>query len=137
MGISDCHKIVTTCLRVNLPRLRNKNIIYRSFKNFDKETFLKKLKEAMSTCVFTMDTNKSYDIIVNTIVMLLDTYAPLKKKILRGNQSRFMNKELSKAIMKRSALKSKYHKHPNSTNRALFKKKKKYMRFSEKKGHKK
>ena len=52
--------------------------------------------------------------------MSINTYAPLK--ILRGNQSRFMNKELSKAIMKRSALKSKYHKHPNSTNRALFKK---------------
>ena len=39
LGISDCHKIITTCLRVNLSRLRTKNIIYRSFKNFDKESF--------------------------------------------------------------------------------------------------
>ena len=29
-GISDCHKLITTSLRVNLPRRRNKNVIYNN-----------------------------------------------------------------------------------------------------------
>ena len=53
---------------------------------------------------------------------LLDKFAPLKSKTVRGNQSRFMNKTLSKAIMKRSSLKSKYLKEKSSANRAKFKK---------------
>ena len=36
---------------------------------------------------------------------LLNKYGPLKKKILRHNNSPFMTKELRKEIMKRSELK--------------------------------
>lgn len=38
----------------------------------------------------------------------LNVHAPKKQKFLRGNNSPFMNKELSKAIMERSRLRNKY-----------------------------
>ena len=83
LGISDCHKLITTSLRVNLPRLRNKCVIYRSFKIFNKEQCLKKLKSALSNCDSVTDTNIIYDNLVDTIVTLLDEYAPLKKKNIK------------------------------------------------------
>ena len=42
-------------------------------------------------------------------------------KILRGNQGKFMNKELSKAIMTRSRLKSLYNQNPTPANRKNYK----------------
>ena len=41
---------------------------------------------------------------------VVDKHAPLKKKPIRGTQARFMNKELSKAIMHRSKLRNIYNK---------------------------
>ena len=64
----------------------------------------------------------------------LDIHAPSKKKIMRGNQNRFMNKELSKAIMKRSRLKSKYHKTKNTFDRIKYKNK--FMYKIERQGYK-
>ena len=36
--------------------------------------------------------------------MVHDKHAPIKKKIVRGNEAPFMTKELSKVIMNRSKL---------------------------------
>ena len=123
LGISDCHKMISSCLRSHVPRIKSKTIKYRSFKNFDTETFLKELGDAFQTTDFIKNSvNESYENLINQLISKLDKYAPLKTKKVRGNQSRFMNKELSKAIMKRSQLKSKYLKNKNSLNRSLFKK---------------
>ena len=69
-----------------------------------------------------LDTNSAYDNLINILVALLDEFAPIKKKRIRGNQSRFMNKDFSKAIMKRSALKSKYLRERTVPNRLRLKK---------------
>ena len=39
---------------------------------------------------------------------ILNLYAPLKKKYLRANHSKFISKELSKDIMLRSKLRNKF-----------------------------
>ena len=122
LGVSDCHKMVSTCLRSKIPRIRTKNIFYRSLKNYDKDKFLKELSEKLNATNFSNDVDNSYDNLINSLVINLDKFAPLKKKKVRGNQSRFMNKELSKAIMKRSHLKSKYLRSPTNLNRTNFKK---------------
>ena len=112
LGISDCHKMVVTHLRAHIARLKTKNIIYRSMKNFNKEMFLNELNDQLNnfTCI---ETNTAYDNLLNTLIKVLDKYAPLKKKKVRGNQSRFMNK----AIMKRSSLRSKYLKNKTLINK--------------------
>ena len=40
--------------------------------------------------------------------MVLNKNAPIKEKIVRGNEAPFMTKELSKTIIKRSKLKNRY-----------------------------
>ena len=48
------------------------------------------------------------DIFKMTFLNVLNRFARLKKKYLRPNHSRFVNKELNKAIMERSRLRNEY-----------------------------
>ena len=50
---------------------------------------------------------QQYDIFISIFRRVLDKHAPLITKKLRGNQAKFMTKELRKAIMDRSRLKNK------------------------------
>ena len=50
---------------------------------------------------------------------LTDSFAPIKKKYARGNQTPFMSKTLFKEIMTRSKLRNKYLKHKTEENRLL------------------
>ena len=66
--------------------------------------------------------NKIYNLFVEIVTLTLDKHAPIKSKTIRGNQASFMNKELSKAIMHRSRLKSKYRKFLTPNNRLNYQK---------------
>ena len=121
LGISDCHKMITTTLRSHIPRIKSQSILYRSMKTFDKTKYMKDLK-AFSDNITLTGTNMDYQNFTKNVTKLLDKHAPLKIKKVRGNQSSFMNKELSKAIMKRSLFRSKYLKNRNNENRANYKK---------------
>ena len=52
--------------------------------------------------------------------------APIKQKHIRGNQSPVMNKDIHKAIMTRTRLRSRFLKEPNSINRLAYKKQRNY-----------
>ena len=52
---------------------------------------------------------------------LLNIQAPLKKKLLRGNNSPFKTKTLKKTIMIRSKLKNRFHKTRSDENWLLYK----------------
>ena len=121
LGISDCHSLITTFLRSKISRLKPKSITYRSCKNYDKEIFKCDLNSKLETFEIT-DVNESFNNLTNIITSSLDCHAPLKKKKLRGNQASFMNIELSKAIMNRSRLKSRYLKTKNTIDKINFKK---------------
>ena len=58
----------------------------------------------------------SYDDFKEIFMKVLNLYAPMKKKIVRGNNAPFINKTLSKAFMHRSKLKNKYTKNPAESN---------------------
>ena len=60
-------------------------------------------------------------------------HAPLKVKKLRGNQAKFMIKELRKTIMDRSRLKNKYLKWPSRENLLAYKKVKNICNYLNKK----
>ena len=66
--------------------------------------------------------NSEYNNLLTMIQIVLKKHAPLKSKIIRGNQAPFMNKELSKAIMRRSQLKTKYNKAKQEADRNAYKK---------------
>ena len=52
----------------------------------------------------------------------LNLYAPIKKKMIRGNSPPYMTKVLRKAIMKRSYLANKYYKNRSSDEETTYKK---------------
>ena len=39
-GISDCHKMIVTCLKAHFKKLPEKKIVYRDYKSFNKNIFL-------------------------------------------------------------------------------------------------
>ena len=57
-----------------------------------------------------------------TFLNVLSKFAPLKKKYLRANYSRFVSKDLNKAIMERSRLRNEYLKDKTRAARIAYKK---------------
>ena len=59
--------------------------------------------------------------LTNKFSEIVENHAPLKKKIVRGNNAPFMNKELRKEIYTRSRLKNKLNKNPTKENENRYK----------------
>ncbi len=128
LGISDCHKLISTCLRQKVARLKPKKITYRSMKNYDKNLFKIYFKRELSNTSF-VSANQGYDNVVGILKSLLDIHAPTKTKMARGNQGNFVNKNLNKAFMRRSLLKNKYLKNKSPRNRELYKKQRNHCTY--------
>ena len=117
IGLSDCHKFVTTILKASFKKALPKEALYRDYTHFKKEDFKKELHTKLGGLVI-----KDYDLFENTFLEILNLHAPVKKKFLRANHAPYMTKALRKAIMKKSELKSKILKHDFE----LYKKQKNY-----------
>ena len=103
-GLSDHHKMIITVLKVHFKKMEPITIKFRSYKRFRDNL----LYDLQNSCKETM----SYDDFKEIFMKILNLHAPMKKKLVRGNNAPFMNKYLSKAIMHRSKLKNKYNKNP-------------------------
>ena len=87
-GLSDHHKMVTTVLKTHFNKIKSSNVTYRSYKHFDLETFRNELNISLQNC----DTNNmEYDQFKDIFMNTLNKYAPIKSKIIRGNNGPFMN----------------------------------------------
>ena len=64
-----------------------------------------------------LDYSSFEDIFVN----FLNTYAPIKTKIIRANNHESITKALGQAIITRSGLKNVYSKNQNTTNQSNYK----------------
>ena len=113
-GLSDFHKLVVTVMKTTYKKMQPKIITYRNYKYFDNDIFREALLQIESNGNNCDDNFKSFTSSCNTI---LNEQAPQKKKYVRGNQSPFMNKNLSKAIMKRSKLRNIFLKKRTEENR--------------------
>ena len=113
-GLSDHHKLTITVLKSFFQKQAPITISYRDYKNFNQPIFRNEiLKE-----IYNVHKGKvNYETFENIIVRLLNIYAPIKKRYVRANNSPFMNKTLSKAIMTRSRLRNKFIKNPTQENK--------------------
>ena len=116
-GLSDCHKMTITVLKRYFKKVKPITVNYRDYKSFDGHKFRNDIKIQLEK-IETLD----IEAFTNIFNGVLNKHAPMKKKVLRGNNSPFMNKLLSKEFMHRSRLKTKFHKNPTETNKQLFKK---------------
>ena len=99
------HKLIITILKVRPGKLPPRIIKYRDYKNFESNAFNNKLQISLKN----FDMNNSSFMELKTIFMeLLNKVVPQKTKYLRANCSKFMTKELSKAIMLRTKLRNQF-----------------------------
>ena len=122
-GLSDCHKMTVTVLKRYIKKQKPRYISYRCYKNFQEGNFRCDLLNYLDTL---NDQNITYDGFMNCFTKAINQHAPLKKKLVRGNQAPFITKILSKAIMRRSKLKNRYNKWPTEENERMYKKQRNY-----------
>ena len=116
-GLSDFHKIVTTCFKSTHVRLQPIRIQYRSYKNFNENDFLSDLRCLPFEQAYSLPNSElAYQKFKTLCSEVVDKHAPLKHRILRGNQAPFMTRGLSKQIMIRSRLRNKFNQHKTSQN---------------------
>ena len=114
-GLSDCHKMIVICLKAHFKKLPPNKIVYRDYKNFNKNTFLYDLDQNLIQGKFYSQKNSS-DLFTETLKSVVDHHPPLKKKFVCGNDALFITKHLRKAITDRSRSKHKYLKFPSREN---------------------
>ena len=95
-GLSDHHKMIATFLRSHLVRLKPKRIFFRSYKLFNETYFLSDVENENFEDE-NDDPDQKYQNLVNKFSSIINKHAPLKQKILRGNEAPFMTKELKKS----------------------------------------
>ena len=100
-GLSDHHHLMYSMLKTTFKKEDSKRLIYHDDKNFNNEYFQNDLKNSLPKCP------KNYESLENVFVSVLHRHVLRKCKILHGNQKLHFDKNLCKAIMKRSELKSK------------------------------
>ena len=122
-GLSDHHKLTITVMRAFFPKQSPIIISYRDYKHFNEDLFRNELLGILFNVYQGKVDCKTFESIC---VEVLNRHAPLKKKHLRANNSPFMNKTLSKAVMTRSRLRNKFLKNPNNINRVTYTKYRNY-----------
>ena len=108
-------------MKYYISRLRQKNVHYRSYKNFNEEKFLSGVEE-VDFSFKTSNSEENYSVLRNVFLNIVNIHAPLQKKIIRGNDASFMNKELRMEIYTRSSFRNRYFKNPTKENKTSYKK---------------
>ena len=111
-GLSDFHKMVASVLKHTFHGSAPKELVYRDYKNFDRVIFKRELEDKLNQQI------NEYKHFEQIFLEILNIHAPIKKKLLRANHVPYM----TKAIMKRSELESKYVKNKTSENLKSYKK---------------
>ena len=122
-GLSDCHTLIHTMFKSSYYKLKPKRIVYRNYKNFNNELFVTEVTNILSQ---PKNTN-TYENLELCLLSTLNRYAPVKQKIIRGNNKPFISKDIRKEIFKRSKLKNKFNKTGAISDWTSYKKQRNYV----------
>ena len=106
-GLSDFRKMIVTVMKAHFRKLEPKIINYRNYRYFSNDRFREKVTPELSKVVLE-NSDKGFNKLFDVYKESLICNAPLKKKYIRGNNSPFMNRILSRKMMKRSRLRNKF-----------------------------
>ena len=120
-GLSDWHSIIFTMFKKQITRLNPIEVKYRSFKDFDEQSFLSELEQNIRGVDFSLETSVFSDFL-DIFEGIVDKHAPMKKKIIRGNNAPYVTNELRKEICHRSRLRNKARKEGTAASRIAYKK---------------
>ena len=118
-GLSDFHKLIVTVLKIKHEKVPPKGIYYRDYKNFESSKSFEKLQLKLSNLdISSLD----FGSIKYALWNFLNKIAPLKTKFLIANHSKFVTKEVSKAIKLRTKLRNKFLNNKTLESRAKYNK---------------
>ena len=108
-GLSDHHSLIMTMFRAQISKLDPINIKYRNFKDFDEKAFNLELDHSLKQIDFDQDSN-DFSKFLSLFESISERHAPMKTKVLRGNDAPFMTNALRREIKQRSRLRNKARK---------------------------
>ena len=111
--LSDFHEMVITILKTAFAKLVPKRVIYRDYKNFNRDKFKGKLEEKINE---NSNLFGKYDFFQKTFLLVLNKYAQIKTNILRAPHVPYVTKILREAVIKRTELETKYLKNKTGIN---------------------
>ena len=103
-GLSDFHKITISVMKIFYKKQKPNIIRYLNYKNFNNELFINDVEELTSR----YNEPLKFESFKNIVDKILEKHAPMKKRFVRANQVPFVDKKISKEIMKRSRLRNKF-----------------------------
>ena len=124
-GLSDFHKMSLTVMKVFYKKKKPNIITYRSYKHFDNEAFLTDIQNHLSE-EYDQNPDLTFSTFKRSIYNILELHAALKKRYVRANQGSFINKKISKEIMKRSCLRNKFLNSKSDIDRKAYNKQRNY-----------
>ena len=116
-GLSDHHLMTVTVTKTHVPKSHPSYVTYRDYKRFNNKSFRIDLSNKLNS----INVYMTYEEFEEIYIDVLDKHAPCKQKIIRANEAPFMDKNLKKAIMKRSSLRNRYLKLPSVENFMAYK----------------
>ena len=120
-GSSDFHKMTTvTVLKTFFQKKGPKVISYWDYKNYSNDIFRQLINDDFNVLHQTSNEHQPLQTYLNFCIRALDVCAPRKTKYVRANNSPFMIKIISKAIMTRSRLRNKFLRNRTPENRIAY-----------------
>ena len=110
--------MAVTVLRSYFLKAEPKIIMYRDYEKFSNNEFRSIINTNNENLQNSNDTSLSS--FMHVCKEAFDKVAPLKQKYIRANKGPFMNKGITKAIMKRTRLRNSYLKHRCDANRNAY-----------------
>ena len=118
--LPEFHKMCATVMKMYYNKQKPSIGHYHKFKNFWNDTLIKDVKTALSK--FYSEQYVPFKTLNESVNITFDKRAPLMKRYIRGNQFPFMNKRISKEIMKRSCLRNKFLNTKSTIDRTAYNK---------------
>ena len=114
--------MTVSVLKMDFRKLPPRIINYRDFSNYLNANFINSLTGILFEDENTESFVKDPDCFYKVCAEVFNQHAPRKNTYVRGNNKRFMNKALSKAIMQNTKLRNKVLKEPSAENKFSYNK---------------
>ena len=106
-GLSDFHKMTLTVMKIFYKKRKTNIVTYRNYKYFSNEAFMFDVRNSIIQMT-SENNNLECDGFQTALDEAIQRHAPIKKRYVRANQAPFINKKISKEIMKRSHLRNNF-----------------------------
>ena len=120
-GLSDFHKLIVTVMKSYSPKRIPNIVTYKECTNFDKDKFIDEI--SFNLTKHNLE-ELTFEAFISMFKTVFEKHATVKKKYLTANHSKFLTKELSKAVMLRSKLRKRFLKDITEESRCKYKKQK-------------